>query len=127
MHLESRLISVRELTRGEAIGYGGRFVCEAPTRVGVVAAGYADGYPRHARDGAPAAVNGRPSRIIGRVSMDMLTVDLTAQPDARPGDPVQLWGDTVPANEVAAASDTIAYQLFTGVSRRVPVSYRDDS
>lgn len=127
MHLESQLISVRELARGEAIGYGGRFVCEGPTRVGVVAAGYADGYPRHARDGAPAAVNGRPSRIIGRVSMDMLTVDLTDQPDARPGDAVQLWGGLVPANDVAAASDTIAYQLFTGLSQRVSVSYRDDS
>ncbi|MBK1629154.1 alanine racemase [Thiohalocapsa halophila] len=127
MQLQSQLISVRALDPGEAIGYGGRYVCQAPTRVGVVAAGYADGYPRHAKDGTPAAVNGKPSRVIGRVSMDMLTVDLTDQPDARPGDPVQLWGDAVPANDVAAASDTIAYQLFTGLSRRVPVSYRDDS
>ncbi len=123
MLLESRLIGVRELTRGEAIGYGGRFVCTRPTRVGVVAAGYADGYPRHARDGTPVAVNGGPSRVIGRVSMDMLTVDLSEHRDARPGDPVQLWGDLVPANRVAVASDTIAYQLFTGLSRRVPVSY----
>ncbi|WP_295887584.1 alanine racemase [uncultured Thiohalocapsa sp.] len=127
MCLESALISVRALAPGEAIGYGGRFVCTEPTRVGVVAAGYADGYPRHACDGTPAAVNGRPTRIIGRVSMDMLTVDLTAQPDARPGDPVQLWGDLVPANAVAAASDTIAYQLFTGLSRRVPITYTDDA
>jgi alanine racemase len=125
MHLESELISVRELAPGEAIGYGGRFVCTAPTRVGVVAAGYADGYPRHAKDGTPAAVNGKHTRIIGRVSMDMLTVDLTAQPQAQPGDPVQLWGDLVAANDVAAASDTIAYQLFTGLSRRVPISYSD--
>ncbi len=127
MKLESHLIGVRELAAGEAIGYGGRFVCERPTRVGVVAAGYADGYPRHARDGTPVAVNERPSRVIGRVSMDMLTVDLSDQPDARPGDPVQLWGDLVPANAVAAASDTIAYQLFTGISRRVPLSYTDTS
>ena len=125
MMLESRLIGVRELATGEAIGYGGRFVCERPTRVGVVAAGYADGYPRHARDGTPVAVNGRPSRLIGRVSMDMLTVDLSDQPAAAPGDPVQLWGDLVPANAVAAASDTIAYQLFTGLSRRVPMHYED--
>jgi alanine racemase len=124
MVLESRLISVRELAPGEAIGYGRRFVCQSPTRVGVVAAGYADGYPRHARDGTPAAVNGQPTRIIGRVSMDMLTVDLTDQPDARCGDPVQLWGDLVPANAVADASDTIAYQLFTGLSRRVPIRYQ---
>jgi alanine racemase len=71
------------------------------------------------------AVNDRPTRIIGRVSMDMLTVDLSEQPDARVGDPVELWGARIPANAVAAASDTIAYQLFTGVSRRVPVTYID--
>ncbi len=123
MALESHLIGVRELDPGEAVGYGGRFVCTAPTRVGVVAAGYADGYPRHARDGTPVAVNGKPSRIIGRVSMDMLTVDLSSQPEAKPGDPVQLWGDRVAVNAVAAASGTIAYQLFTGLSARVPRRY----
>ena len=125
MHLESALISIRELAVDEPIGYGARFVCERPTRVGVVAMGYADGYPRHARDGTPVAVKGQPSRIIGRVSMDMLTVDLSRIPDARIGDPVQLWGDQVAANDVAAASDTIAYQLFTGISRRVPLRYVD--
>jgi alanine racemase len=125
MHLESQIISVRSLAPGEAIGYGRRFVCEQPTRVGVVATGYADGYPRHAADGTPVAVNDRLTRLIGRVSMDMLTVDLSDQPDARPGDPVQLWGHLVPANAVAAASDTIAYQLFTGRSQRVPLTYED--
>jgi alanine racemase len=123
MILESRLISVRDLAAGEAIGYGGRFVCADKTRVGVVAAGYADGYPRHAPDGTPIAVNGRKTRLIGRVSMDMLTVDLTEQPFARVGDPVQLWGDLVSANAVAAASGTIAYQLFTNLSRRVPLKH----
>jgi alanine racemase len=125
MTLASQLIGVRELEPGEAIGYGGRFVCSEPTRVGVVAAGYADGYPRHAPDGTPVAVNGAPSRIIGRVSMDMLTVDLSAQPEARHGDPVQLWGDQVPVNAVAEASDTIAYQLLTSVTARVPRHYAD--
>jgi alanine racemase len=124
MTLESAVIAVRDLAPGEAIGYGGRFVCERPTRVGVVAAGYADGYPRHARDGTPAAVNGRLTRIIGRVSMDMLTLDLTGLPEARLGDPVELWGPCVSANAVAAASDTIAYTLFTGVTRRVPLVYQ---
>ena len=123
MSLESALISVRELAAGEPIGYGGRFVCDRPTRVGVVAMGYADGYPRHAQDGTPVAVSGCLSRIIGRVSMDMLTVDLSDIPHARVGDPVQLWGDQVAANDVAAASGTIAYQLFTGVSRRIPLRY----
>jgi alanine racemase len=123
MTLESALIAVRDLAPGESIGYGGRFVCARPTRVGVVAAGYADGYPRHARDGTPAAVNGHLTRIIGRVSMDMLTVDLTEVPQARLGDPVELWGARVSANAVAAAADTISYQLFTGVTSRVPRVY----
>ncbi|AUB82387.1 alanine racemase [Candidatus Thiodictyon syntrophicum] len=123
MTLESALIAVRDLGPGEAIGYGGRFVCARPTRVGVVAAGYADGYPRHARDGTPVAVAGRPTRLIGRVSMDMLTVDLTELPQAHIGDRVELWGGQVSANAVAAASDTIAYTLFTGVTGRVPLRY----
>jgi alanine racemase len=123
LYLESALISIRELAVGEPIGYGGRFVCDRPTRVGVVAMGYADGYPRHARDGTPIAVNGTPTRLIGRVSMDMLTLDLTDIPQARIGDRVELWGSIISANAVAAASDTIAYQLFTGISKRVPIVY----
>ena len=123
MKLESALIAVRELPAGETVGYGGRFVCPEPMRVGVVAMGYADGYPRHAPDGTPVAVCGRPTRLIGRVSMDMLTVDLTRIKDARVGDPVELWGAQVSANAVAEASGTIAYQLFTGISPRVPRIY----
>ncbi|EIC22137.1 alanine racemase [Thiorhodovibrio frisius] len=119
----SELTAVRELAAGEAIGYGGRFVCERPTRVGVVATGYADGYPRHAPDGTPVAVNGQLTRLIGRVSMDMLMVDLSEQPQAQPGDPVELWGTQVSANAVAAASGTISYELLTGLSRRVPLRY----
>ena len=123
MTLESAIIAVRDLGPGEAVGYGGRFVCDRPTRVGVVAAGYADGYPRHAPDGTPIAVKGRRTRIIGRVSMDMLTLDLTGMEDVRIGDPVELWGEIVPVDAVARASDTIAYQLFTGIGRRVPYCY----
>lgn len=125
MTLESALIAVRDLDAGEPVGYGGRFVCERPTRVGVAAIGYADGYPRHARDGTPIAVGGRLTRLIGRVSMDMITLDLTGFDEARPGDPVELWGRTVPAGAVAEASDTIAYQLFTGIGRRVPLLHED--
>lgn len=124
MRLESQLIAIHELAAGDSIGYGARYTCRKPTRVGVVAMGYADGYPRHAPDGTPAAVNRKPSRLIGRVSMDMLTVDLDEQPDARIGDPVQLWGDLVSANEVARLSGTIAYELFTGITRRVHFQYR---
>lgn len=124
MRLESELISLHQLDTGDSIGYGGRYTCSEPTRVGVVAMGYADGYPRHAPDGTPVAVNGQLTRLIGRVSMDMLTVDLNRQPDARIGDPVQLWGDQVSANEVAMLSGTIAYELFTGITRRVHFRYR---
>jgi len=124
MHLESRLIAIHDLAAGESIGYGGRYTCRKPTRVGVVAIGYADGYPRHAPDGTPVAVNGKRTRLIGRVSMDMLTLDLTGQPEAQLGDRVQLWGDLVSANEVANRSETIAYELFTSITRRVHFQYR---
>ncbi|MCB1772296.1 MAG: alanine racemase [Gammaproteobacteria bacterium] len=123
MTFESRLIAIHELAAGESIGYGGRFRCDAATRVGVVAAGYADGYPRHAPDGTPVSINGQRSRLIGRVSMDMLTVDLSDQPHAAVGDRVQLWGEQVLADEVAAASGTIAYELFTRMNRRVHYRY----
>ena len=124
MRLESHLIAIHDLAAGESIGYGARYTCDKPTRVGVVAIGYADGYPRHAPDGTPVAVNDRPARLIGRVSMDMLTVDLTGQPNAQIGDRVQLWGDLVDAGEVARSSDTIAYELFTRITRRVHLVYR---
>jgi len=123
MSLRSAIFSIRDLPVGERIGYGGRFVCDRPTRVGVVAMGYADGYPRHAVDGTPVWVNGHMSRIIGKVSMDMLTVDLTDLPHIKEGDPVELWGEHVSANLVADHSATIAYTLFTGVTRRVPLRY----
>jgi len=124
MTLSSALIAVRELPAGEPIGYAGRFVTDQPTRVGVVAMGYADGYPRHAIDGTPVAVNGKMTRIIGKVSMDMMTVDLTDQPDAQIGDPVELWGEQVDVNKVAACADTISYTLYTGITRRVPLVYK---
>lgn len=120
MSLQSQLIATRTISRGEAVGYGARFLADRETRVGVVAMGYADGYPRHAPDGTPVAVDGHRTRLIGRVSMDMLTVDLSELPDVGVGAPVELWGQQISANEVASASGTIAYQLFTGVTRRVP-------
>ncbi len=124
MTLSSEIIAVRELPVGEPIGYGCRFTTEQPTRVGVVAMGYADGYPRHAIDGTPVAVNGKMTRVIGKVSMDMMTVDLTDQPDAKIGDPVELWGAQVDINQVAACADTISYTLFTGITTRVPRVYK---
>jgi alanine racemase len=124
MSLESRLISVRELPAGEPVGYGGRFVTDRPMRIGVVAMGYADGYPRHAPTGTPVWVAGQRSRLLGRVSMDMLCIDLTDVPQADIGSPVELWGRHVLASEVAAAADTIPYQIFCNV-RRVPLVYSD--
>jgi len=120
MTLESKVIAVRELPAGEPVGYGARFVTAAPTRVGVVAMGYADGYPQFAVNGTPVAIDGRPGRLVGRVSMDMLTVDLGDQPQAGVGSTVQLWGDQVPAAQVVAHSQTSAYRLLCAV-RRVPL------
>ena len=123
MQLESRIIAVRELPAGEPIGYGARYRTTRPTRVGVVAMGYADGYPRHAPDGTPVLINGQRSQLLGRVSMDMLTVDLTDLPDSGLGSPVRLWGQGLNASEVASAAGTIAYQLFCNLNR-VPRIYR---
>jgi len=122
MTLESTIISVRDLPAGEPVGYGGRFISQHPIRVGVVALGYADGYPRHAPDGTLLAVDGNSSRLIGRVSMDMITVDLTGLPNAGLGSRVELWGKQVPASTVAQQADTIAYQLFCNL-KRVPRVY----
>ena len=124
MQLTSRIIAVRELPAGEPIGYGSRFITPRPTRVGVVAMGYADGYPRHAKDGTPVLVDGQRTGLIGRVSMDMLTVDLTDLPGSGLGSAVTLWGDGLNASEVASWADSIPYQLFCNLNR-VPRHYRD--
>lgn len=123
MTLESRVIAVREIAAGEPLGYGARFVAERPTRVGLVAMGYADGYPRVVPSGTPVSIDGRPSRIIGRVSMDMLTVDLSALDEAGFDSRVEFWGAEVPINQVAAAAGTIAYELLCNV-KRVRFEYR---
>ncbi|WP_339843183.1 alanine racemase [uncultured Halopseudomonas sp.] len=117
MQLQSKVIAVRDLPAGEPVGYGSRFVTSRATRVGVVAMGYADGYPRHAPDGTPVLVEGQRSQLIGRVSMDMLTVDLTDLPDCGLGSQVRLWGTGLNASEVAAHAGTIAYQLFCNLNR----------
>ena len=124
MTLESRIISVRELPAGEPIGYGGRFVTAGPTRVGVVAMGYADGYPQNAPGGTTVAIDGRPGRLIGRVSMDMLTVDLTDHPAAGLGSLVELWGRQVRVGELAAQCGASPYQLLSGL-KRTPRDYVD--
>ncbi|MGX1124284.1 alanine racemase [Pseudomonas sp. HLS-6 TE3448] len=125
MTLESKVISVRELPAGEPVGYGARFISQRPTRVGVVAMGYADGYPRLAPTGTPVMVAGKRSQLIGRVSMDMLCIDLTDVPEAGLGSPVELWGKNVLASDVAIQAGTIPYQIFCNL-RRVPLVYSGD-
>lgn len=119
MSLESQIFSVRELKVGEAIGYGGAFVAQKPMRVGLVAVGYADGYPRTAGAGTPIVVDGVRSHLVGRVSMDMLTIDLTELPRSGLGSLVELWGSQVSVNEVARNAGTTAYELLCNV-KRVP-------
>ena len=125
MTLQSEIISVQNLQRGEGVGYGQLFRAEHSLRVGVVACGYADGYPRHAPTGTPVLVNGRASRTLGRVSMDMLCVDLSECPDAGVGSPVELWGESVPVDTVAAAAGTSSYELLCALAARVPVEETD--
>lgn len=119
MTLKSRLISVRQCRRGDAIGYGGVWRCPEDMPLGVVAAGYGDGYPRSVPNGTPVLVNGRRVPLVGRVSMDMICVDLRSQPGAAVGDEVVLWGTGLPVEEVARSAGTIGYELLCGVTRRV--------
>lgn len=126
MTFTSRLIAVNRLQKGDPIGYGGTWTCPEDMPVGVVAVGYADGYPRHAPSGTPVLVNDARTQLIGRVSMDLLTVDLRSQPTARPGDPVILWGRGLPAEEVAARVGSIAYELVSRIAPRVAMAVIDE-
>jgi alanine racemase len=121
MGLHSRLIAVKSIAKGDKVGYSGTWVCERPTTLGVVAVGYGDGYPRYAKAGTPVLVNGQRVPLIGRVSMDMITVDLETQPNAKPGDPVTLWGDGLAVEEIALCAETIPYTLVCGVTQRVQI------
>jgi len=116
---------VQSLQPGDTVGYGSTFTAPAPMRIGVVACGYADGYPRHAPTGTPVLVDGHRTRVVGRVSMDMITVDLTGLDSAGLGSEVVLWGRAatgavLPVDEVAHAAGTIAYELICAVAPRVP-------
>jgi len=121
MALTSRIIGVQTIEAGAAVGYGARFVAQRRTRIGVVACGYADGYPRHAPDGTPVVVAGVRVPLAGRVSMDMITVDLTHVPEAGVGSAVELWGTQLPIDEVANAAGTVGYELMCALAPRVPV------
>jgi len=119
MSLRTEVIAVKKLHAGEPVGYGATWHCPEDMPVGVVAAGYGDGYPRHAPSGTPVLLNGQRVSLIGRASMDMLIVDLRKQPDARVGDPVVLWGDGLPIEEIAQHAGTIPYEILCGVHKRV--------
>jgi alanine racemase len=121
MTLRSELIAIQELEAGDAVGYGSRFVAPAAMRIGIVACGYADGYPRQAPNGTPVLVDGVHTVLVGRVSMDMLTVDLTPVPQAHVGSSVVLWGEGLPIDDVAHAAGTIGYELMCAVAQRVPL------
>jgi len=127
MQLRSEIIDVQELKKGDRVGYGGRYEAPEDMRIGVVACGYADGYPRHAKDGTPVWVEsesgvGVTCPIVGQVSMDMLTIDLRAAPAAGVGTVVELWGAVISVDDVAQMSGTIGYELLCALAPRVPVS-----
>lgn len=123
MTLSANLIAIREIPAGQTVGYGRTWTAARTTRVGTISIGYGDGYPRHARSGTPVVIGGRRVPLIGRVSMDLITVDLTEHPSAKVGDVAELWGKQLSVNEVAACSDTIGYELLTGISPRVRCEY----
>lgn len=121
MTLSTRLIAVNEVAAGEPVGYAAAWTAPAATRIGIAAIGYGDGYPRHAPSGTPVLVNGRRVPLVGRVSMDMIALDLGQQPPASVGDPVVLWGSGLSAEGIAGMAGTIAYELLCGITGRVHV------
>ena len=122
MTLSSEIIATQHLQAGERVGYGFSYQAQGEITLGIVACGYADGYPRHAPSGTPVLVNGKRTRTVGRVSMDMIAVDIGDIPEAYIGTPVTLWGEGLSADEVAAACGTVSYELLCALAPRVPVS-----
>lgn len=123
MTFNSQVIALHDIEAGERVGYNGRFIASKPTRIATIAVGYADGYPRHAKDGTPVWINGKTYPLAGKVSMDLITVDVSNSTVAL-GDSVELWGKNLSATVVAAWADTISYHLFTGLTQRVPRVYQ---
>lgn len=122
MTLRSRILAVQQLKRGDEVGYSAVFKADRAMRIGIVACGYADGYPRHAANGTPILVDGVVTSTLGRVSMDMLYVDLSPVPHAEVGSTVVLWGEGMPIEQVARAAGTISYELMCALAKRVPIN-----
>jgi alanine racemase len=120
MDFVSAVISLRDIAPGDSVGYGDRWVAERPSRIATIAAGYGDGYPRHAPNGTPVLVAGRRAPLAGRVSMDMLSVDVTDLANIPVGAPALLWGDGLPVDEIARCAGTIGYELLAAMPERVP-------
>ncbi|MHB8423842.1 MAG: alanine racemase [Gammaproteobacteria bacterium] len=127
MTLCTALIAVQQVKEGEAVGYGGGWVAPEDMRIGIAAIGYGDGYPRHAPNGTPVLVNGVRVPLVGRVAMDMISLDLRGVPRARVHDPVLLWGAELPVEEIARAAGTIAYELLCGITQRVKFSVVEEN
>jgi alanine racemase len=121
MTLRSEIIGVQTLKAGDAVGYGSRYRASGEQRIGIVAGGYADGYPRIAPNGTPVWVDGVRTGTVGAISMDMMAIDLTPCPQAGIGSPVELWGNEIKIDDVAAAAGTIGYELMCALAPRVPV------
>jgi alanine racemase len=123
MTLHSKIIAIQKLEAGDEVGYGALFRADRNMRIGIVACGYADGYPRHAPNGTPILVDGQLTQTIGRVSMDMLYVDLSNVLQADVGSRAVMWGEGLPVENVARAAGTISYELLCGLTKRVPVGF----
>lgn len=126
MTFESQIIAVKIISKGEPVGYGEAWISQRETTVGIIAIGYGDGYPRHASEGTPVLINGQRAPLIGRVSMDLITVDLTDHIDVKVGDQAMLWGKELSVAEIAEYSETIPYELLTGLTSRVQFVYSDE-
>ena len=124
MTMNSEIIAIRNLAPGEGVGYGHDWVAKRPSKIGAIAIGYGDGYPRHAPSGTPVLVNGKRAPLAGRVSMDAISVDLTDLENVGVGDPAELWGQNLSVNEVASAAGTIGYEVLAGLTGRVPLHYQ---
>jgi alanine racemase len=124
MSMCSEIVAIRNIRPGEGVGYGHDWVARRDSKIGTIAIGYGDGYPRHAPNGTPVLVNGQRAPLTGRVSMDAISVDLTDLEHVNVGDPVELWGNNLTVNELAVAAGTIGYEILAGLSGRVPLVYQ---
>ena len=124
MTMNSEIIAIIDVKPGEGVGYGSGWVADKRSKIGTIAIGYGDGYPRHAPNGTPVLVNGQRVPLVGRVSMDAISVDLTELEKVGVGDPVELWGQGISVNEVASAAETIGYEILAGLTGRVPIIYQ---